>query len=194
MAFDIEGRYLRMAALEGSPVGGSETVTGENLHPGTGDDLGSTEQEVDNEEGILRIGEVTKVAGLTSRTLRYWEEIGLIAPIDHVENRERKYSVAVLERIDVIRRLQEVLGLSLLEVKAVLEQEDRLVELISRYRADFDSGSRLDMLTQAKMANEEIIRRLDERLSEIGRFRMERVERGQRIEALLSQMLRDFGD
>ncbi|NNN13121.1 MAG: MerR family transcriptional regulator [Acidimicrobiaceae bacterium] len=183
-----------MAVLEGSSVGGSRTVSGENIPPKTGDDSGSTELEGDNEEGILRIGEVTKVAGLTARTLRYWEEIGLISPIDHVENRERRYSVAVLERIDVIRRLQEVLGLSLSEVKAVLEQEDRLVELISRYRKDLDSGSRLVMLTEAKRANEEIVRRLDERLSEIGRFRMERVERGQRIEALIDQMLRDIAD
>ncbi len=183
-----------MAVLEGSSVGGSGTVSDGEMDPSKGDDSVSTVQSGENEEGILRIGEVVKQAGLTARTLRYWEEIGLISPIDHVENRERRYPIAVLERIGVIRRLQDVLGLSLSEVKAVLEQEDRLVELISRYREDLDSGSRLVMLTQAKMANEEIVRRLDERLSEIGRFRMERAERGHRIDAVIDQMLRDISD
>ena len=29
---------------------------------------------------VLRIGEVAKLTGLTTRTLRYWEELGLISP------------------------------------------------------------------------------------------------------------------
>ena len=179
-----------MGVLEGSTANGEGTVSDETVRSAKGR-TGSFSFEGESTEGLLRIGEVTKSTGLTARTLRYWEEIGLISPIDHIENRERRYSVKVLERIDVIRRLQEVLGLSLAEVKAVLEQEDRLLEVVSRYRKDLDSGTRLVMLTEAKRANDEIVKRLEDRLSEIGRFRMERVERGQRIDLAIEQVLRE---
>jgi DNA-binding transcriptional MerR regulator len=44
------------------------------------------------EPSTLRIGEVAKATGLTTRTLRYWEQLGLLSPDSHRESGERLYT------------------------------------------------------------------------------------------------------
>src|SRR5664280_1115846 len=72
---------------------------------------------------VLRIGEVAKLTGLTTRTLRYWEEQGLISPSSYRGRGERLYSATDMARVTRIRDLQELLGFSLAEVRVVLETE-----------------------------------------------------------------------
>ena len=69
---------------------------------------------------LWRIGEVAKLAGVTTRALRYWEELGLLRPASRTDGGERLYTPADLRRVTRIRDLQELLGFSLEEVKAVL--------------------------------------------------------------------------
>ena len=54
---------------------------------------------------VLRIGEVAKLTGLTSRTLRYWEEMGLISPSGYRGRGERLYSQTDMARVTRIRDL-----------------------------------------------------------------------------------------
>ena len=44
------------------------------------------------QEAPVRIGEVAQLAGLTTRTLRYWEQIGLVTPSGHLDSGQRLYS------------------------------------------------------------------------------------------------------
>ena len=46
----------------------------------------------------FRIGEVAKLTDLTTRTLRYWEELGLVRPSSHGSTGERHYSRADVTR------------------------------------------------------------------------------------------------
>jgi DNA-binding transcriptional MerR regulator len=87
---------------------------------------GPTDKAAVAEEPRLRIGEVAKQTGVTARTLRYWEEIGLLEPFAHRGGGERLYSVAELERVTHIRELQDLLGLTLAEIAEVLAAEDAL--------------------------------------------------------------------
>jgi DNA-binding transcriptional MerR regulator len=77
-------------------------------------------------EPRLRIGEVAKQTGVTPRTLRYWEEIGLLRPAAHRGSGERLYSLVEQERVIHIRELQDLLGLTLAEIQDVLRSEDTL--------------------------------------------------------------------
>src|SRR5947209_6219476 len=62
----------------------------------------------------LRIGEVAEQTGTTPRTIRYYEEIGLLpGAADRVLGKHRAYGAADVERINEIRRLRDLLGLSL---------------------------------------------------------------------------------
>lgn len=60
---------------------------------------------------MYKIDEVTKQVGLTKRTLRYYEEIGLIHPPERSEGNIRLYTDEDIARIKRIVEAKEVLGL-----------------------------------------------------------------------------------
>lgn len=64
---------------------------------------------------MLSIGQLAKRANVSNRTLRYYEELGLIRPIERGENRYRYYHENQLDRLANIRMLQES-GFSLKEI------------------------------------------------------------------------------
>jgi MerR family transcriptional regulator, repressor of the yfmOP operon len=137
---------------------------------------------VGDERRLLRIGEVAERFGLTTRTLRYWEQIGLLHPVGYRQSGERLYSLAELGRITHIRELQELLGLTLAEIGAVLTSEDA----VDRARQARQSGApivhRLRLLEEAIEAHDRLVERIDDRLARIAAFRDEWVAMGRRME------------
>ncbi len=130
-----------------------------------------------SESTVLRIGELARQTGLTTRTLRYWEELGLIKPSGYRGKGERLYSVTDMARVIRIRELQELLGFSLAEVRVVLDTED--IDVLDRLRSEFRWGAagperRRQLLDDAIDANDKLLVRLDTTLSRIGAFRDER--------------------
>lgn len=71
----------------------------------------------------LKIGELAKKSGLTSRSIRYYEERKLIKPLRYSENGIRIYSEFSLKRLQFIRELKEV-GLNLQEISEILKKAD----------------------------------------------------------------------
>ncbi len=126
---------------------------------------------------MLRIGEVAKQTGITTRTLRYWEEQGLLSPSDHRETGERLYTPADMTRVSRIRGLQELLGFSLAEVRVVLDTDD--VAVLDRVRSEIrlpevGKERRRQLLDEAIEANDQLLQRLDDTLARIAAFRDER--------------------
>jgi MerR family transcriptional regulator, repressor of the yfmOP operon len=81
-------------------------------------------------EPTLRIGEVADRTGVTPRTIRYWEEIGLLgAGHDRPEGKHRLYAEADVQRISEIVRLRDLLGLSLEQLSQLLEAESARAQL-----------------------------------------------------------------
>jgi DNA-binding transcriptional MerR regulator len=72
----------------------------------------------------LRIGEVAQLTGTTPRTIRYYEELGLLAPsADREPGAHRVYDQADVERLQELLRLRRVLGLSLDELSELSAEE-----------------------------------------------------------------------
>ena len=67
----------------------------------------------------MLIGEVARRSGMTTKTLRYYEDIGLIEPAERTPAGYRDYGDAVLDRLSFIRAAQAV-GLSLGEIRSVV--------------------------------------------------------------------------
>ncbi|SRR5579883_2986 len=73
---------------------------------------------------LLKIGEIAHRSGLPVKTIRYYEEIGLLAPtVARSETGYRLFDDRVLNRLAFIKRAQS-LGLSLNEIKAILSVHD----------------------------------------------------------------------
>jgi DNA-binding transcriptional MerR regulator len=131
----------------------------------------------------MRIGEVAKLCGVTTRTLRYWEEIGLLAPSEQRHGSERVYAGSEVERARRIRELQSLMGFSLAEIGVVLETEDVLDKLRHAYKANARPELQRQLLTNAMEANDKLVARLDDTLARIKAFRDERVAKAKRLRA-----------
>ncbi len=104
----------------------------------------------------LRIGDLAKRAGTTPRTIRYYEELGLLpSAAERDAGQHRMYSEGDVERLEQLLRLKDLLGLTLDELRDVVEHEDAR----SALRQEFRHG------TPSRERREEI---LDEALEHIG--------------------------
>jgi len=119
---------------------------------------------------LLRIGEVAKRTGVTTRTLRYWEEQGVLRPVEHRSSGERLYSDAEVDRITHIRELQDLLGFTLAEIRVALDTEDAIDKLRSAYRSGASPTRRRALLGDAIAANEQLLERVDDRLERVRAF------------------------
>ena len=88
------------------------------------------------EEAYLQIGEVAERTGVTQRTLRFYEEKGLLKPPTRMEGGFRLYSDADVQRVERIRRLQTLLGFSLAQIKEMVEAEEVKMQLRAEYRPE----------------------------------------------------------
>jgi MerR family transcriptional regulator, repressor of the yfmOP operon len=145
-------------------------------------------KSLDTEGAPLRIGEVAKRAGVTTRTLRYWEECGLVQPTDHLYSGERRYLPSELERVAHIRELQELLGLTLAEIRIVLESEDAIDRARTARLAGASRTQRLALIDDAIGAHARLIERMDDRLARIAAFRDEWLDRGERMRARSAEL------
>jgi DNA-binding transcriptional MerR regulator len=84
---------------------------------------------------LLRIQEVAAGTGLTPRSIRYYEEIGLLRPAARSRGAYRLYDASDLERLRFIRELRDDAGFSLAEIALLLEDEEARIRDRERFRA-----------------------------------------------------------
>lgn len=114
---------------------------------------------------VMHIGEVAARTELSLRSLRHWEEVGLLQPSGRTDGGFRLYTESDVDKILVIRRMKP-LGFSLDEMKAVMsdlevlgdpeaEEGDRAAaqQRIADVRTDA-TGRRARLVRQLEMADE----------------------------------------
>lgn len=102
---------------------------------------------------LLRIGEVAERAGTSCRTLRYYEELGLLKPAGHSVGGARRYTEDDVARLVRIRELQELLGFDLGEIGDILRSEDQLAGLREEFRAGVTPDRHRQILDEAMAIN-----------------------------------------
>lgn len=76
-------------------------------------------------ENLLKIGEVASESGLPIKTIRYYDDIGLLAPtVERSNTGYRLFKLDVLDRLAFIKRAQ-ALGLHLNEIQQILTVHDQ---------------------------------------------------------------------
>jgi DNA-binding transcriptional MerR regulator len=100
----------------------------------------------------LRIGEVADLTGVTPRTIRYYEEIGLLGgeAAERAQGKHRVYAEADIQRLKEIVRLKELLGLSLEQLSQLLEAESARAHLRREYHQTEAPAERLRILGQVQ--------------------------------------------
>ena len=98
----------------------------------------------------FRIGEVAEQVGVTPRTIRYYEELGLLGTgEDRSKGAHRHYTDADVARLRELIRLRDLLGLSLDELIAVAEAEAARAALRDQWHGDPTDEERIAIIDRA---------------------------------------------
>ncbi len=101
-------------------------------------------------ERPLRIGEVAELTGTTPRTIRYYEEIGVLpGASDRAQGKHRFYTEADVERVREVVRLRDLLGLSLEQLSRLLEAEAARAELRREFQQTEDPAAQKRILERS---------------------------------------------
>jgi DNA-binding transcriptional MerR regulator len=96
-----------------------------------------------NKQNFYTIEQVATRTGFTKRTLRYYEEVGLLPPTDRTEGNYRRYSEDDIERLDRIKNLRDLMGFSLTDIRELLDAEDEREQLKAAYRNETDGAAKI---------------------------------------------------
>jgi DNA-binding transcriptional MerR regulator len=98
----------------------------------------------------LRIGDVAQQVGVTTRTIRYYEELGLLGSGSSREKgAHRTYDEADVVRLQELIRLRDLLGLTLEELVELAEAEEARAALRGRWEEDPSNEERIRIVEEA---------------------------------------------
>ncbi len=100
-------------------------------------------------EPLLRITEVSEDVGLTTRAIRYYEELGLLKPAARSDGAYRLYDADDVERLRFIRGLRDDAGFSLAEIGRLLEDEEARARNRDAFRVTTDPAQQREILADA---------------------------------------------
>lgn len=93
---------------------------------------------------VMRIGELAQKTGVTTKTIRYYEGIGVIPEPERMANGYRLYDEVDVDRLHFVRDAQAA-GLSLVEINLILDLRDQgestcehVIEMLESHLADVD--------------------------------------------------------
>jgi DNA-binding transcriptional MerR regulator len=153
----------------------------------------STDPVVEGPVGI-RISDAAAAAGVSARTLRYYEELGLLRPSLYTQGGERRYTDDDLVALHRILELREVLGMNLDEIRDFLAYETRLDALREAYRARQGAtaarvvAEQKATLREALSLNETLAQQLNAKLARMDAFRSKLDANALRCRELLSEL------
>lgn len=117
----------------------------------------------------MHIGEVAERTSLSLRTLRHYDEIGLVVPSSRTEGGFRLYTDEDVARIMIVRRMKP-LGYSLDEMRAVLDIVDRLTRDPDSATARADLHDVRAAADERKARLEDQVRMAEEFIDQLGRL------------------------
>jgi DNA-binding transcriptional MerR regulator len=134
----------------------------------------------------MRIGDVARAVGTTTRTIRYYEEIGLLEPGgERSPGGHRAYTEADVERLGEILRLKELLGVSLEELRDLVAAEDARAVIREEYHRTADPDRRAELLREARGHIDRQLALIRRRRRDLDEPEADLTSRRERIEARL---------
>jgi DNA-binding transcriptional MerR regulator len=130
----------------------------------------------------LRIGEIAERSGVTPRTIRYYEELGLLPRSEREHGKHRIYTEADVERLRELTRLRDLLGLSLEELRSMLIAEDARAEVRRRFHETDSPEEQRDLLDRALPHLDTQLALVRRKLAELQQLETDLVETRKRVQ------------
>jgi MerR family transcriptional regulator, repressor of the yfmOP operon len=137
----------------------------------------------------LRIGEVAERADTTVRTVRYYEEVGLLpGSAERAHGQHRSYSEADVERLREILQLKELLNLSLEQLRGLVEAEEARAAIRQQYRSATEAAERERLLEAAAGHLDRQLALIRDRRSALGELEERLAERREQVAERLAEL------
>src|SRR5947207_306582 len=117
------------------------------------------------------IEQVATRTGLTKRTLRYYEEVGLLPPTGRTEGNYRRYSESDVQRLERIKELRDLLGFSLSDIRDLLHVEEEREQIRIAYRQEIEARVKIAQLDRADELIREQLHLIEQRLRGLEQMR-----------------------
>ncbi|MNR02191.1 HTH-type transcriptional regulator YfmP [compost metagenome] len=136
----------------------------------------------------FKIDDVAKESGLTKRTIRYYEELGLLFPPERSEGGMRLYTRKHIERLSQIVNARDVLGFSLMEIQDFVAIREKMDEQKQVYWKTEGTEEKLAQLREMKEMVDQQMAMVDQKLNKMAEFRKEIEYIQQRINDGITKM------
>jgi len=124
-----------------------------------------------------RIEQVADRLRTTKRTLRYYEEIGLLPPAERTEGGYRLYSEDDIKRLERIQRLKDLLGFSLAEIRELLQTDDERGQVRVAYNHETDPAVKLKHMEAADRLSRQQLAVVERKMAGLEQMRQDILKR-----------------
>ncbi len=142
----------------------------------------------DRGKRLLRINEVAAETGLTTRAIRYYEELGLLEPAARSEGDYRLYDESDLERLQFIRSLRDDAGFALGQIRQLLEDDAARERNNEQLRATHDPVERRELFLDARLRVDRQIELLEAKAARLAAMIDEARRRGRHLDTHLAEL------
>jgi DNA-binding transcriptional MerR regulator len=142
-----------------------------------------------SEQAHYTIEQVATRTGLTKRTLRYYEEVGLLPPTDRTEGNYRRYTESDVQRLERIKELRDLLGFSLSDIRDLLRTEEERGQIRMAYQHEADATVKVAQLDRADELIHEQLRLIEQRLVGLEQMRVALLSRLERHAQVRKELL-----
>ena len=155
--------------------------------------ISSTEETTQEyEQTLFTIEQAATRTGMTKRTLRYYEEVGLLPPTDRTGGNYRRYTKEDLQLLERIKELRDLLGFSLTEIRSLLDAENERGQIKLAYRQETDAAAKLAQLDRADELIRHQLSLIEQKLASLQQMRaslLERLDRHEKTRQILRESL-----
>jgi MerR family transcriptional regulator, repressor of the yfmOP operon len=131
----------------------------------------------DTQNPKYRIEQVAERLQTTKRTLRYYEEIGLLPPAERTEGGYRLYSEDDIARLERIQRLKDLLGFSLAEIRELLQADDERGLVRVAFQHETDPAVKLKHILEAERLTRQQLAVVEHKMVGLEKMRQDILER-----------------
>ncbi len=152
----------------------------------------SSDRPSETQRPKYRIEQVADRLQTTKRTLRYYEEIGLLPPAERTEGGYRLYSEDDIARLERIQRLKDLVGFSLAEIRELIQADDERGLVRAAFRNETDPAVKLKHLEDAERLNRQQLAVVEHKIAGLEQMRQDILRRlahnAEHKRALLAQL------
>ena len=150
--------------------------------------------ETNDEQTYYTIEQVATRTNLTKRTLRYYEEMGLLPPSKRTEGNYRRYTEADVQLVERIKELRELLSFSLNEIRELLQAEEERGQIKQAFRTETDTSNKITQLERSDEILRMQVQLVEQKIAGLENMRrslLGRIERHAETKKQLQQQIYD---